>query len=65
MLRSWREGSPEGWFDPEQYPSGSILLHPVIWAYPDHDMSTGMRHYLDHFRVRARQQLQADDVWVD
>jgi hypothetical protein len=63
--RRWREGSPGSWFDAAHHPKFSISLYPAIWAYPGTDTPTGMRHYLDHLRVRARHQLRADDVWVD
>lgn len=62
--RHWREGPPEDWFDPSRTPQLSILLHPVIWAYPGTSMPEGMQSFLERRRERGRAALAADDVWV-
>jgi hypothetical protein len=62
--RHWREGPPEEWFDPARYPRFSILLHPVIWAYPGETMSEGMRGYLEASVGRRRDMLIRDDIRV-
>jgi hypothetical protein len=62
--RVWRDGEPETWFDADRHPQLSILLHPVIWAYPGETMPEGMNAYLDQRRQRARTMLIADDVKV-
>lgn len=62
--RVWRDGEPEMWFDAERHPWLSILLHPVIWAYPGETMPQGMKAYLDRQRERACTMLIADDVHI-
>jgi hypothetical protein len=62
--RRWREGPPEHWFDSAAHPRLSILLHPVIWAYPGETMPEGMRGFLERRAELCRQGLIDDDVWV-
>ena len=62
--RIWREGPPEEWFDPGRVPRLSILLHPVIWAYPGSDMPAAMRAYLARSNEKRRLELIEDDVLV-
>ena len=60
--RHWREGAPERWLDPVRTPRLSILLHPVIWAYPGSTMPEGMREYVTARGTRCRDMLLHDEV---
>jgi len=62
--RHWREGPPEAWLDSKRNSRYSILLHPVIWAYPGETMPAAMCSYLNHHSAATRQMLIADDVEV-
>jgi hypothetical protein len=62
--RHWRDGPPEEWFDVNLHPRLSILLHPVIWAYPGHTMPEGMQAYLEEHQNRRRTMLKQDDVHI-
>lgn len=62
--RRWRDGPPEESFVTDTYPRISILLHPVIWAYPGSTMPEGMRHFIAHRQKETEAMLIEDDIDV-
>lgn len=60
--RIWREGSPEIWLNVNKNPKLSILLHPIIWAYPGESMTEGINFYLKMVLERQKEQLKKDDI---
>ncbi len=62
--RCWREGPLESWFDVDRAPRLSVLLHPVIWAYPGSTMPEAMSSYLERRQGKCREMLITDEIIV-
>lgn len=62
--RVWREGPPEEWLCNSGLSKFSILLHPIIWAYPGETMRELVKEYLNQRYSDFRAWLIADDIKV-
>jgi hypothetical protein len=62
--RIWRDGPPETWANVAKNPRLSILLHPVIWAYPGQKMQQGMAAFLETRKELTKTMLIRDEVLV-
>lgn len=62
--RIWREGSPENWLNVNKNPKLSILLHPIIWAYPGQTMPEGMEYFIKNKINEIITKLREDDIKI-
>ncbi|WLR50586.1 hypothetical protein LC040_15165 [Bacillus tianshenii] len=62
--RIWREGSPESWFNIDSNSKLSILLHPIIWAYPGVTMADAMNAFIKSKNNKIFKKLEEDDIYI-